>query len=307
MARMFQRVLSLPWWLRYPIYTVIVFALMAGPSIVTKLINPSTHVEFLLYSIYALVLVILLSALVGALMGIIASDHVISAAKESVAETVRKFHSEAENIANIQAEATKQFEILRQQVRALDDEIARAQEIVKVALGKFEASIVNYTKLVEIEGSVEKGGEIWVLTSALELEGDELRETIRRNLDNGVQYTYLIPDDTRLKKKMQDLANEWQKYCTNSPKEQIRCILVPKHFAYMTVVIYNPFKEPTTVLVKFPKSEIYPKRTYPFIYKVDDKPKEAWNTFVECVLELIENKDGQCPNVKPFELNFVEA
>jgi hypothetical protein len=303
----FQHVMSLIWWIRHAVWIVFLFAAMAGPFVVTRLLDFNTPTEFLWYSILSCLLVTGLAALVGALVGLLTAKHVISTAQDNVTEMIGNFAQEIEKVKDIQSSAAKHLDKLAEQVSSLDYEIARSQEIVQVALGRFEASIVDYHGLLEIEGSVEKDSDIFVLTSALELEDDELRDTIRTNFGKGVKYTYLIPDTPRLKKRMQDLAREWQTYCSASAKTQIRCFLVPKHFAYMTVIIYNPFKEPATVLVKFPKSDIYQKKKYPFIYKVDDEPREAWNTFVECVLELIENKDNQCPNIKPLELNFVET
>jgi hypothetical protein len=147
------------------------------------------------------------------------------------------------------------------------------------------------------------------MTSALQLEGEELRQIIRDNFRKGIKYKYLIPkDEKRLHKNMIDLAKEWQRDCAMSAQaaqDQIQCFLVPKHFAYMTVLVYDPYSESPTVLVKFPTSEVYEQGKYPLIYKVDEKPQKAWKDFVDSLQEMISD-DCTCAHMGKLRIDFCD-
>lgn len=186
-------------------------------------------------------------------------------------------------------------------------EIPSKKEDINEVLEKFGRSIITYHDLVQIEGSVKNNRNIWVLTSALELEVDELKETINMNLRNGIKYTYLIPkDDTILQKRMKKLTLRWKKECglsVEKAQKQIKCLLVPAHFTYMTVIVYEPYEKQATVLVKFPTSSIYEKEKYPFIYRVDTKPKEAWQSFVNNLEDLIDD-NRECRLTESMNIDF---
>lgn len=177
----------------------------------------------------------------------------------------------------------------------LNNAIDRARALSDIYLGKFNHSIITYYDLLDIESKVEENGEIWVLTSALELENGELRDIIRSNFKNNIKYIYIIPrEDLALRNTMTNMAIKWQLDCDLSKKDAnrlIKCFLVPQHLVYMTVIIYNAQnrseEKPPTILVKFPTSSTYNKIKYPFIYKVDTEPKEAWETFIKAIMDLI--------------------
>lgn len=187
--------------------------------------------------------------------------------------------------------------------QSLEKSVAIMQDVLKTEFGK---TIIDYSALKEIEGSVKEGGEIWVLTSALELENTELKETIRANFRKNIIYKYLIPNDSLLQNRMKKLAHDWQKDCGLSNEQaerQIKCYVVPKHFAYMTVIIYDPYSTQPTICVKFPTSRIYEAKKYPYIYKVDTEPKAAWEAFIQSLQELIDDSRS-CQQTKPLPLGF---
>lgn len=190
--------------------------------------------------------------------------------------------------------------------------------IAQIAKGEFGKSIITYQDLAMIEKDVEERGEIWVLTSALELEIDQgaegLADIIETNLGKKkVKYIYFIPDeDDTLARNMKKLAITWQTTCKLTKKDatdQIRCYLVPKHFAYMTIVIYNAQNatnlEPPTVLVKFPLSDIYKKDKYPYIYRVETDTEKAWRPFLESLMYF--NRDEpKCSASHQLPIEFLD-
>ncbi|MDD4872330.1 MAG: hypothetical protein PHR77_17400, partial [Kiritimatiellae bacterium] len=106
---------------------------------------------------------------------------------------------------------------------------------------------------------------------------------------------------------MKTLAQQWQRECKLSKIDAarlIRCVLVPEHFAYMTVVIYNAVGQKPKVLVKFPTCAEYSEERYPLIYKVADAPDKAAEAFVKALSQLIEDNQ-HCQVVKHLDLGFV--
>jgi len=304
--KLFRSALSLPWYWR-TMFGIVLLVILAIAAFVVKkffVLDFDTEKEFYLYSLVAIVIIVILSSFVGALGALSTTSHVIQEAEENINGQIDSLSKHVEQLRATSKDTSEQLQESRECIGLLRGEISRAQEIVKVSLERFGRSIVDYHELMKIENSVEDNGEIWVLTSALELEGDELKEIIFDNLSRGIKYKYLIPkEEGRLKVRMQKLAEQWKGHCNISPSEQIQCYLVPKHFAYMTVLIYEPYKDPPIVLVKFPKSDIYEKDKYPFIYKVDYEPEDAWKTFVNAIQELMDAKKV-CSHVETLELDF---
>jgi len=258
--------------------------------------------------------IVILSALVGALVArfsanqqfIIAEADIEKKSKyiqqkiNEIGDVIKEIRNEAKNVI-------KNSDNCKSCINSLG---LLAQTLKQVIDGKFGESLITYEGLIEIERNVKSGGEIWVLTSALELEDRELNEIIKKNFDKGISYTYLIPDnDEILHKKMIRLAKKWQKESNLSETEasqRIKCILVPSHFAYMTVIVYGPDEDIPTVLVKFPMSQFYEKEKYPLIYRVDTKPRQAWKTFVDSLQDLISQK-RKCSFAETLEIDFLSC
>ncbi len=223
-------------------------------------------------------------------------------ANEKIHRTAEQLETEIKKLPEI----LKNFEV---RINTLDNSIASVHSLTEIFLTQFSKSIITEETLISIEGSVNDGKEIWVLTSELLLEGEKLKKTIRENFEREIKYTYLIPagdSSAYIQTKFKKLAKEWKEYC-KSPKNQIKCFLVPKHFAYMTVIVYDPYGESPIVCVKFPKSKIYPEEKYPLIYRVDDEPKDARNIFLEALREMmVDNpKDAPiCCNRMELQLDF---
>ncbi len=305
--RLFKSALSLPWYWRTVFGIALLVMLCLAAPVAKRFLDFNTEQEFYLYSLIAILLVTLLSAFIGGLSALFMTSHIVHEAEEKVNEQINRLSTQAKQFETISQNTSTQLQESHKCINLLHEEISRVQEIVKVALERFSKSIIDYHGLMGIEDSVRDDGEIWVLTSALELEGDELEEIIFKNLQRGIRYKYLIPkEEWRLKKKMQDLAEKWESHCSASPTEQIQCYLVPKHFAYMTVIIYEPYNNSPTVLVKFPKSDVYEKDKYPFIYKVDNEPEDAWKTFVDAIQELMDGEKNICGYVETLSLEFSE-
>lgn len=206
----------------------------------------------------------------------------------------------AASVGVVGALVTRSME-LKKYIGKLDKNVNKMDDITGRALEVFKKSIITYEDLINIENSVEENGEIWVAISALKFENEELKEIIRSNFKKNIKYVYLLPkeSDDFLTNKMKDLTNEWKIDCKLSDEDTSRlmkCLLVPKHFVYMTVLVYNvqyirqsDSKNPT-VVVKFPESDELTKKEYPFMFVVKDSSKDAWKIFVNAINDFIEGK-----------------
>lgn len=127
-----------------------------------------------------------------------------------------------------------------------------------------EGNIMNTTELIAFEKKMVQRNkcEIWVLTMFLEIERTpDMKAAIVDNLLKGHSYTYLIPDER--KDEFIDRATEWFSMATKKHenlknatfRKRVRCILVPDHFPYMTIVVYNARSRRPEVVVKFPYRE----------------------------------------------------
>lgn len=190
---------------------------------------------------------------------------------------------------------------LEKYIDKLGTNVNKMDDITGKALEVFKGSIITYEELINIENSVEANGEIWVVTSALKFENEELKEIIRSNFKKKITYIYLLPkeNDDFLTNKMKDLAKGWKNDCNLSDEEAnklMKCILVPKHFVYMTVLVYNvqyinqSDSNNPTVVVKFPESDVFHKEEYPFMFIVKDTPNDSWRIFVNAINDFIERK-----------------
>lgn len=212
-----------------------------------------------------------------------------------------EFREEAQNLVAL-------LKTFQERTGTLDDYIFKLEQIVKGALRE---SLIDYRELVRIEGGVRENARIWVMTSALELEEEELREVIRGNFRKGVCYTYLIPKEPLyLRRRMRQLAKQWQQDCGLSPEEadrQIECYLIPGHCVHLTIAVYDPgnTKMPPTVVIKFPTSKLFTQEKYPLCYCVDKEPPAAWQVFLQIFEELMGSAaGGVCPNVERLEIEF---
>lgn len=286
---------EVPWWLSI----VVGVAIVGATIIVDGLFDLFSNTAILL----AIILVVLAS-IIGGIIARFAAGQQITKAEEDIQkeiknleEKVREVHSETKTIID-------HSNTCQDCITSLNLSIQTLKQILKGELGE---SLITYEDLKQIEGSVNEEGEIWVLTSALQLEATELNDIIYKNFEKGIKYKYLIPSsDVRLQTKMITLAKKWQKDCSlseDAAREQIQCYLVPDHFAYMTVIVYGPYDDTPTVLVKFPTSEFYEKEKYPLIYRVDAKPREAWKTFVDALQEMILDR-RKCSLTQPLKIDF---
>jgi hypothetical protein len=160
---------------------------------------------------------------------------------------------------------SSEFEDLLLSVREISAE-RTSQKLLYDDLNKLadEGFIMNTSELIKLEKTMaqRRNCEIWVLTKFLEIERKEdMKEAIVGNLLNGNSYTYLIPDD-RIK-DFKERASHWVKMALerdstlkeNVVWNRITCIVVPDHFPYMTIVIYNAKSPKPEVVVKFPYRE----------------------------------------------------
>lgn len=292
---MSEKKFNVPWW----VSTVFGVIIVVG-GIVFGLLFEKLNITNVLMAI----ILVVLSAITGAIVARLTASQRLTESEENLQG---KFNALEKNISNFQNEIQKIIDkstICQNCANTLYLSIKTVKEVIE---GKFGEALITYEDLIQIEGSVNPKGEIWVLTSALQLEEVELKEVIYNNFKKGIKYKYFIPEeDLRLQKRMRDLANKWQQDCelsVDEAKEQIQCYIVPKHFAYMTVIVYDPYKEPPTVLVKFPTSEFYEKEKYPLVYRVDTKPKEAWSVFVDSLQELMA-ESKRCPHTKRLTIDF---
>ena len=293
---------ALPWWVTIPA-TIIFLLVLSGLNVVLSKIF-----EFkpaIIWQSYLLIsIVIISSAIIGALVARLTASQQITRAED---ELNLKYDDVKKLLTSVQRQAEdmkKQSLICQNYGNSLSLVVSTLKQVIQ---GKFGEALITYEDLKQIENSVRNNTDIWVLTSALELEDNELKQVIISNFKKGVKYKYLIPAEDRvLQQIMKALALDWQKTAELSvaqANQQIQCYLVPQHFAYMTVIIYDPYKSPPTVLVKFPTSEFYQKEKYPLIYRVDSKPKEAWNIFLEAFQDLID--DGRkCKLTQPLKFDF---
>jgi hypothetical protein len=193
--------------------------------------------------------------------------------------------------------------------KVIAEKMAMGQQLAALVIQRWGKLVIDVDKMVEIEAGVEEKADIWVLTSALEIEKQELSAAIHGNMKKGVKYTYIIPDTAGHRYDMTKLALSWQKEAALSAQEateRIQCFCVPEHFVYMTVIIYNPrgkTSNPPTVLVKFPASDIFPTKEYGLIYSVDRTKPEAWQTFVKA-LECHIFTPNLCGKVSRLSIQF---
>ena len=143
------------------------------------------------------------------------------------------------------------------------------------------------------------------------LEDDDFDEIIIENFKKGIQYVYLLPkEDDDLEDIMRHLAHDWKERCglsEDEAKRQIRCIMVPSHYAYMTVVVYDAqnsdirrSKKPT-VVVKFPTNKYYDRDAYSLVYRVKEQPEEAWRVFVRSLKKFI-NGNIECKATEELDI-----
>jgi len=297
---------TIPGWVGIVFAIIFLVILAALSQFLSKWLKlPEEGKDTLLWGTLGLVLgVALLAALIGVIVGRVVSNTAVVEATSRCEECLNHFIEAAnrlrEDLASAvghSAECGLSIVNLRQCLDALG----------QIILQKTGALLITYGKMREIEGAVAPGSEVWVLTSALELEDTELRDVIRSNLKKRVKYKYLIPEERKaLQGRMETLAQAWQRDCglsADEASEQIQCFVVPGHYAYMTVIVYEALGDPATVLVKFPTSEVYPEQKYPLIYRVADKPRAGWSAFVESLQALI-HKDSKCPERRQLSLKF---
>jgi hypothetical protein len=294
-----KRIAELPWWASL-ILPIVVVVLGLVISQFSNLIDMRTT---LISGVIVIVLVII-SSLVGSLIAKNSLKDDLIEAENNLNEKAVNLEKQIQGLEGKINALSQIPDILLNRINALNDSISELKIINQNMLGR---SLINYEQLASIEKGVEEKEEIWVLTSHLQLEDAEFRELIIDNLRRGIVYKYLLPlEDLDLQRTMIELMQNWQeqgKLTNEDIQRQVQCFLVPKHLTYMTVVIYGPHsaKNPT-VIVKFPESETYEKGKYPFIYKVDIKPRAGIDRFIELIYELMDDQQ-YCPLVRKLPTN----
>jgi hypothetical protein len=199
-------------------------------------------------------------------------------------------------------------ESLRRSVESLEGIVTKMHgedPIMKLV----EKSMIKIPDLLRIEGEVRNGADIWVLTSFLDFEEQELHDTIRSNFKRGVRYTYFIPkEDTWLHERMKALARVWKDDCSLSAaaaQTQIRCFLVPKNITYMTIIVYDPYgnDKDREVLIEIP-SLLVPNEKYSLFYRVNHEPQQARSRFLSAIQDMLGEKEQGFPGVEHLEMRF---
>ncbi len=287
--------LELPWW----VHIVIVVCVVAGTIALESLL-----LEFKLRNILLAILFVSLSSFVGAIVAKLTAGRQLVAATQ---ELDQKFDETKVQIGQFKTEIDRVLSNSLTCERCIQSLNLSINTVKQLMEGEFRESLITYEDLVRIERSVRERSEIWVLTSSLVLENEELKETLQENFKKGIKYKYLIPcEDKRLQNRMMELASEWKRssgLSVQQAKEQIQCFLVPEYLVYMTVIIYDAYGEPPTVLVKFPTSQLYEKAKYPLVYKVDSKPKDAWAIFVKSLQSMMDER-GTHVVTKQLQFDF---
>lgn len=272
---------------------------------------------------------IALSAVVGVVAAFLVDANRPCSARKSIDESLQGLNATAGQLGKIAdvlqplpdsiAESCKPIERFpvdcRECATEMRSAVKQAGEIGRLIFGEMGDSLIRYDDLVNIEeNKVDVEGDIWVLTSALELETTKLKKAIRSNLEKKrIKYTYLVPDTlefTRRNSTMRKLAIEWQRDCkltSDEARTRINAILVPAPIAYMTVIVYNPYNRPT-VVVKFPLNKEFEERTFPLFYHVAPENEVACNEFKEALEQMIldsaRKEEERKMGIKPFELEF---
>lgn len=172
---------DLPWWVKVG-FGIVVLGVGASISQLIKNFD-------VLYILMAIVLVVL-SSITGAIIARLTASQQITKAEEDLLEKsdnlatqIREFQDETQKIIN-------QSRSCQNCTTSLNLSIQTLKQILR---GKFGESLITYEDLKQIEGNVRKNEEILVLTSALQLEDDELRDVILQNFKKSIKYKYLIP------------------------------------------------------------------------------------------------------------------
>jgi len=293
------------WVVRLVFGIALLMFFVAGPIVLPKFFSFPTDWGTLFWGSVLFVAIAVIAALAGALAAKFQADAASLRSIDGIRTSLdTSSAASADLVAKLQAAETT--------LRNVDNWLVLLQKAVKslkdIMYDQGGTDALIYREdLEKIEAAVPANGEIWILTSALELEAGALKQIIRDNLRNGVRYTYLLPEERPdLQDRMRDLARSWATDCQlppNKAQEQIRCVLVPEHFAYMTVAIYNPTADPPIVLVKFPTNEVYTEHDYPVIYRVAARPREAWSAFVKSLRQLMEGKRF-CVKAQPLQIGF---
>jgi len=277
---------NLPPWLSIIIAILILCATIAIGYLIDR---------FNIVHVLSAIGLVVVAATVGVIMASLTASQRLTEAEENLQ---KKSSTLEEHIIKVQDETQKilaKSKMCQDCINSLEISVETVKQIIQGKLGEF---ILTHDDLVQIEDSIPEREEIWVLTSALELEDNELKEVIRKNFGKKIKYKYLIPKRKDLIYKMIFLAQQWRRDCNLSvedAKELIECYLIPEHLVYMTVVIYNPNSSKPNVqpivLVKFSTSEYYKKEDYPFILQVNPKQVGAWNFYIESLKKMMHTSE----------------
>lgn len=107
---------------------------------------------------------------------------------------------------------------------------------------KRKMQVFSFLDILNIERSIKKDDQIWVLTTDVTLETSliALSEVMNYNLEKGVKYTYFIPDTEATEASILELNHDYGKYKNFRLKK-----IVPDYkllFEKFDVIIYSPEK-----------------------------------------------------------------
>lgn len=135
-------------------------------------------------------------------------------------------------------------------------------------------------------GIIEKNAkEVWVFTKDLkndlpkknDTSGKFISNAVERNLKDGKEYTYFVPDT--LRGKINEYRSKYKKFVKN--KEQVKFILVKHEYFHFTseIAFYDPYEnydETVQVVQYFPDDNVNYYIGYDKNYQSDFFGKASW-------------------------------
>lgn len=264
------------------------------------------------YSIGLAFLITILLSAISAYIGSSVARHQatqqILVAEEELEEKLKMVAQQAEIIQKESQEILHLPDRCRECAVNLKLYIDLLKQITELVLEKYGVepeTLISLAKLIEIEGNVKAKSQIWVMTSALELEETILKKTIFKNIKKRVKYIYFLPKgETMLIERLIKLFKEGveTEEPTNETKELLTIYTVPNHFVYMTVLVYDADAPEPTVLVKLPQRKIGTKEKFFLSFKV---PSQDAKPFINSLHQFM-GKSNVCSHLEKTEINLYE-
>lgn len=246
-----------------------------------------------------------ISSLIGAVVTLYGLRERISAAGKELEGRIEALKDQAKKLQeDSQSFSTQSQNCTRcsQELKSYVDSLHQVLDLVLSKYGVEPQSLVPLSELVRIEGNVGEEQEIWVLTSALELEETVLKETIFNNIRKRIKYVYFLPEDeTMLPERLITLFKKGLSKL-KKPEEEIENYLdlyvVPRHFVYMTVLVYGATTPTPIVLVKFPQRQVGKGEKFYLSFRVPDQDADV---FVKSLHQFMSEKNV-CNNSRRYPI-----